>query len=187
MAYIVQQKARLKVVRAIENDGKAAQQFLGILGADVRDDAFDRHPGIDRAKAPLGGHRFRQSLLRVAFLEQRLALQVGRLHEIAIHDAQLADSGANQQVCQCRAQGSAADDHGRGFQQALLSSLADFAEQNLARIAFVGFSIHQAWFSASAGLAFTGCGKTQNAVILSEAKNLSLFPRSKRDSSLRSE
>jgi hypothetical protein len=38
---------------------------------------------------------------------------------------------------------------------------------------------------------FTGCGKTQNSVILSEAKNLSFvcspILKSKRDSSLRSE
>src|SRR6478736_1186513 len=40
------------------------------------------------------------------------------------------------------------------------------------------------------GAGVTTCGKTKSAVILSEAKNLSLFllmPKSKRDSSLRSE
>ena len=42
--HIIQQEASLKIVSAIENDGKTAQQFLGVSWADVGDDAFDRHP-----------------------------------------------------------------------------------------------------------------------------------------------
>ena len=140
--YIVQQETRLEVVRAIENQRKSAQQFLGIFRADVRDDALDRYSGINGAQAAFGGDGFRQGFLRVGFLEQCLPLQVGRLDKIAVHDAQLADARAHQQICQRRSQRSAAYDYGRGFEQALLARLADFAEKNLPRIPFVGFWVH---------------------------------------------
>ena len=80
----------------------------------------------------------------VGFFEQGLPLQVRRLDEIAVHDPQLADARAHQQIRQRRPQRAATDDHGRGFEQALLARLADFAEENLPGIAFVRFWIHSA-------------------------------------------
>ena len=79
----------------------------------------------------------------VGFFKQGLPLQVRRLDEIAVHDPQPADARAHQQIRQRRAQRAAAYNHGRGFEQALLARLADFAEKDLPGIAFVRFRIHK--------------------------------------------
>jgi len=49
-----------------------------------------------------------KSLARVVLVEESLALQVGRLHEIAIDDAKVADACASQKTSGGRANGSAA-------------------------------------------------------------------------------
>ncbi len=134
---VIEQQARLEIVRAVQNQREPAQQFLGIFRTHVGDDALDRDAGIDGAQAALGRDGFWQCLPGVGFLKQGLPLQVRGLDEIAVHDPQSADAGAHQQIRQRRAQRAAAHNHRRRFEQALLARLADFGEENLPGIAFV--------------------------------------------------
>jgi len=44
----------------------------------------------------LCGNGFGERVARVGFVEERLALKVGRLDEVAVEDAETADAGASE-------------------------------------------------------------------------------------------
>jgi len=134
---IVYQEARLEIIGAIENYVLAREQLLGIARVHIRYDAFHGNAGVDGPKLAFGGYRFGENIAGVCFVEERLALEVRRLDEITVDDADAADAGAYHQIRYCRAYGAASHDHCAGGEQALLAWLADAGEQDLPRIFLV--------------------------------------------------
>ena len=87
-------------------------------------------------------NRFGQSFLGIRFVKKRLALQVGRLDEIAVNDSQLTDAGADQKIGGGSANRATTDDCGAGGKQPLLAFRTDPGEEHLARIFLMERIIH---------------------------------------------
>jgi hypothetical protein len=98
--------------------------------------------GIDSAETPLGYNRLRQTVAGVGFFVKRLTLEIRRLDEISIDQAQRAKSGAHQEIRHRGAHRSAADEDRRGSEQTLLSLLANSGEKDLAGEAVSLLRIH---------------------------------------------
>ena len=116
---------------------------MHVAGAEVGDDTFHGDAGIDGAQLLLRGNRFGQGFLGIRFVKKRLALQVGRLDEIAINDSQLTDAGADQKIGGGSADGTATDDDGTGSEQPLLTFRTDPGEKHLARIFLLERIFHE--------------------------------------------
>lgn len=110
----------------------SGEKFAGIFWREIGDDGFDLRAGIYGAEAALGGYGFREIFRGVGFFEQSLALEVGRLDEIAIDDAQRAQAGADELIGDGCTGGAAADQDGAGIEEALLAGFADSGEEDLA-------------------------------------------------------
>jgi len=133
---IVDEEAGFEIVGAVEKQIEAGEKFFGILRSEIGDEAFDGNGGVDGAKFLLSGNRFRKRIACVGFVEQRLALKVGRLDEIAVKNAETANAGAGEQSGGGSADGAAADYDGAGRGKALLAGFTNAGEENLARVAF---------------------------------------------------
>jgi len=121
----------------------AGKKVQGILGGKVSYYAFDGYLTVDGAKAAFSGDGLGKRFASVGFIEQSLSLKVGRLDEIAVNDAQVADAGANEQIGGCRAQRAATDqDYARG-QEPLLSIFANTGEKDLARVSILQVRVHR--------------------------------------------
>jgi hypothetical protein len=91
----------------------------------------------------LRGDRFGQGFLGVGFIKKRLALQVGRLNEIAVNDSQLTDAGADQKTGGGRSDRTATDDCRAGAKQPFLAFWTDSGEKHLARIFLLERIFHE--------------------------------------------
>lgn len=78
-----------------------------------------------------------------------MALEIGRLDEIAVEDAKAADAGADQQAGGGCADGSAANDYGAGGEEALLALEAEALKKYLPGIFFLKKIVHD--FSGPGG------------------------------------
>jgi hypothetical protein len=139
---VVDQKARFKIIRAVQNDVEACQQLGGVAGTKVRNDAFHGHTGVDGAEFAFGSHRFGKGRLRVFFVEEGLPLKIGRLDKIAVDNADASDAGTNQEVCGGGADGAASDDDRGGSKQTLLAFLANVGKEHLTRVFFAKRLVH---------------------------------------------
>jgi hypothetical protein len=146
---IVDEEAGFEIVGAVENDVEALQQIGGVLRIEIGDETFDGNGGIDGFELALGGNGFGEGIARVIFIEQGLALKIGRLDEIAIDDSNAADPGADQQTGGGCANGSAADDYGAGDEEALLAMEAESLKKYLPGVFFLKKFIHD--FSGPGG------------------------------------
>ena len=112
-------------------------QFEDVGAVDVGDDRLDRRPrelirrSLRAAASALG--RLRGD---VVFVEEHLPLEIVRLDEVAVDEAQMADAGADQRVGQHGAQRTAADEGDAAVQQPPLAFFADAAESHLPAVAF---------------------------------------------------
>ena len=139
---IVDQVARFKVIGAVQNEVRAAQQIRHVGGREVRHHAARVNAGINARDMPLGGGGFGKGLGGGGFLEQPLAMQVARLHVIAIDDGEGADPRPGQRRDVKTSQRAAAY-HGRVRpQQGLLSPFPDAWKQNLPRVALALGRVH---------------------------------------------
>jgi len=121
----------------------AGKKVQGILGGKVSYYAFDGHLTVDGAKTAFGGHGLGKRFASVGFIEQSLALKVGRLDEIAVNDPQVTDAGADEQIGGYRSQRAATDqDNARG-QEPALSILANTGEKDLARVSILQVRVHR--------------------------------------------
>lgn len=77
---------------------------------------------------------FGEGFARIGFLEQRLALKIRELDEVAVNDSEAADSGANEEIRRDGAERSAADKNSARLEEALLAFFADAGKKNLARV-----------------------------------------------------
>jgi len=139
---IVDQEARLEIVSAVQDEREAGQEFLSIPRAEVGDHALHGHIGVDGMQPAFGGDGFGQRVAGVGLVEQRLALQVRGLDEVAVNDAEMAQSGAHKQVGERCAQRARTDKHRARGQQALLTGLADRGEEDLSRIFAGELGVH---------------------------------------------
>ena len=78
---------------------------------------------------------FGQTFARVGFVEEDLALEIGRLDEVAVDEGERADAGACEQRGRGRAHGSAAHDGNMRLASLLLPAVANAREKDLARVA----------------------------------------------------
>src|SRR5262249_55612052 len=74
----------------------------------------------------------------VVLVEKYLTLEVAGFDEIAVDQAQIADTGADQGIGQYRAQGAATAQRHFRLQQSLLSVLADAGKAHLPAVALQG-------------------------------------------------
>ncbi len=149
---VVDQEARLEIVGAIEEQMDSREEGFGVARAEIGDDAFDGNGGIDRPQFAFGGDGLGKGTESVGFVEERLPLQVRRLHEIPIDDSEIADAGTNEKICGGSADGAAANNGCARGKQPLLAFRADAGEEHLARVFIPERIVHerprQAWGSA---------------------------------------
>jgi len=81
-----------------------------VAWAKIGDDTFDGDGGIDGAELALGGDRLWQDVAGVGLIKERLTLQIGGLHEVAINDPDVADAGSNKKIGGGSSDGAATDD-----------------------------------------------------------------------------
>jgi hypothetical protein len=97
-AGVVDEVSGGEIVGAVEHDVAALDETFDVRVVDVDDFRLDLDVGVDLADASGGGHRLRRALARVAFGVERLALEVGFLHKVAVGDAQGAHAGAREHL-----------------------------------------------------------------------------------------
>jgi len=139
---IVDEKTRLEIVGAIENEIEAGEQVRGVARTEVGDDAFHGNTGIDGAEPAFGGNGFGEGGEGVGFVKEGLALKIRGLDKIAIDNTQLSDAGAHQEICGGGAYRAASDNDSAGGEQPPLAILANPGEENLARVFFVRRGVH---------------------------------------------
>src|SRR5262249_4609183 len=105
---VVDQVADLEIVGAVEDQISILHQLDDVGAIDVGDDRLDSDLGVDLPQLASRGLRLGQVRRHVGFIKQYLALEVMRLDEIAVDDAQVTDTGPYQGVGQHGAQSAAA-------------------------------------------------------------------------------
>ena len=133
---IVYQEARFEVIGTIQDYICPAQQVVGVRRIQVRNKGFKVHAGIGREQMPPGRFRLWQTLTRVVFRIEDLALQVALLHVIPIDQPQRADSGPRQQRRLHRAQRTAPHNDRGGRREVPLPFLSERRVANLPAEAF---------------------------------------------------
>ena len=132
-AGVVHQIARGKVVGAVGDDVELAKQFERIFAGEPGIKFPDVQKRIDRLQLFGGGVQLLAA--HVGSGVDDLALQVGVVHDIEVHDAERAHAGRAQIQRQGRTQSARADaEHPRGFQLELPFH-ADLGHDQVARVA----------------------------------------------------
>ena len=108
---IVDQEPGLEIVRAVQDQVHAADDFLDVQGIDVRNKRVDLHLPVHQAELRRRRHRLGQPLRHVFFVEQDLALQVVEFDVVAIDDPDIPDARSDQMIGENQPQGTAAN-HG---------------------------------------------------------------------------
>lgn len=128
---IVHQKAGLKVVRAVEDEIGRGKKLFHIVRAEIGDNSENSDIAVDGAELSLGSDGFGKRGAGVLLVEQSLALEVGRLDEVAIDDGDLANSGPDKKVG-CGGPNRAATDNGNArSEQTTLTFLAEAVKEDL--------------------------------------------------------
>ena len=132
---VVQQKAGLEVVGAVQNAIGTLDQGLGVAIVEVLHPVLHGYRGVDGLQAAPGGDRLGKALTNILFREQGLPLQVALLDKVPIDQAESSDACTGQRLGLHRSQSPAADDDHVAAEQAFLSGCADFRKEDLAGIA----------------------------------------------------
>src|SRR4029453_18352290 len=111
---VVEHETRLEIVETIQNQIHAVDVVLDVRGVHIINDGFNGNSGIDTAKFGGSGDGFRKILTNVILIIERLTLKIGKVHEIAVDDAQHANTGSRQQFGRSAAQGAGANDRDAG-------------------------------------------------------------------------
>jgi hypothetical protein len=147
---IVDQEAGFEVVGAVKNNVETVQQIGDVLRIEIGDQAFDGNGGIDGFELALGGDGFGEGVAGVIFIEQGLALEIGRLDEVAVHNSDAAYTGTDEQAGSGGANGPTANDYGAGVEEMLLALEAESLKKYLSRVFFLKKFVHD--FSGPGGL-----------------------------------
>jgi hypothetical protein len=129
-AEVVDEVAGFEVVGAVE-DNVGGEEIGGVVGDEVGDVRGDLDAGVDAGEVAAGGFGFGESGAGVVFVEEHLALQVGRLDEIAIDEGEVADARARKKPCGGRAGCAYTNDGDVRMAKELLSSFTDAREEDL--------------------------------------------------------
>jgi hypothetical protein len=128
---VVDQVARLEVVRAVEDQVDVVREELEVARVDVRDVRVDERGTAAALEALLRRHGLRRARVRVSLVEQDLAREVGELDHVAIDQDELADARAEERLCQHAAQRPAADHEDARRDQAGLTGGPERGEAHL--------------------------------------------------------
>ena len=134
--HVVDEVADLEIVRAVEDQVGVLAQLDDVRPVDVGDDRFDANRRVDGPELERGGLGLGHMARHVALVEENLALEVARLHEIAVDDADVPDAGPHQDVRQHRSQRAAAAQGDARAEQFPLALFAHAVETHLSAVSF---------------------------------------------------
>jgi hypothetical protein len=134
---IVDEIARREIIGAVDDEVARLDETLDSRIVDVDYVRLDFDFGIDFAQVIGSGDGLRQTLFGVTFREHRLPLEIGRLDEIAIHDAQVAHTRTRQRFSMGRTQRAATDNQYSCGKQPSLPFFANSTEENLSTVTIV--------------------------------------------------
>ena len=100
---VVEEVASLKVVGGIQNELRRGQEFVNVGGDQIGDAGMDSNRGVEEGDLAAGGFGFGEGVAGVGFVEENLALEVGRFDEVTVDEGEGADAGAGKK----RGRGSA--------------------------------------------------------------------------------
>ncbi len=132
---IVEQIARLEIVRAVHHQRRSFDEPLNIFGVDIGHDAFHLDVGVHSSQLPFGGDGFGQIVGQILLIKEQLPLEVVQFDKIPIHHRQMAHARPGQVVGNDRPGRPAADDGHPGGQEFLLPRDSDAGEDGLAEVA----------------------------------------------------
>ena len=132
-AGLVHHLAGGEVVGAVQHHVGIAGQFTQQLGIRASGQGADLRIAVDLLQRR--AHGFGLGLTDAGLGMGDLALQIGQVHLIVVHQREAAYAGAGQVHGSGRAQAACANDDGVRSQQALLTLHIDFLEQQVAGIA----------------------------------------------------
>ena len=132
---VVDEIPSLEVVEAVHDQVHVGDELADVPRVDVGDDRLDHDVAVDPRDPPRRGRGLRQLVLDVVLVEERLALQVGELDDVAVHDPQEADAGAGEEVRRDGAEPAAAEEQHARAPHPLLSRRPEGGEEDLPRIA----------------------------------------------------
>src|SRR6266571_7060419 len=130
---IVDEVTDREIVRAVDDHVVALEDLEHVRGEQQRLVAHDLDRGVDRAEVLDG-----RGDLRAADIGRRvedLALQVGHVDPVEVHDAELADAGGRQIHRGRGAESAGADHQRRAIEQLPLTFAADVRQADMARVA----------------------------------------------------
>ena len=142
-ARIVDEEARLEIVRPVKHEVRARDQLFDILCVDIGHDALDLDRRVDAAQFLRGGNRLGHPARDIVFVEEHLALQVVQFDKVAVGDHQRANAGARERIRQHGAIRAAADNHNTRGEQFFLARRAELGENNLPNITVSVVRVHQ--------------------------------------------
>ena len=134
-AHVVQHVARLEIVGAVEDEVGLAHEPVGEDGVDVGHETADGHVGVDPPQPPRGGRGLRPGERGVLLVEERLALQVGRLDPVPVHHGEAGHPGPRHRLGEGRAEGTAPRHEDPRATDPRLALAADPGEELLAGVA----------------------------------------------------
>ena len=122
---VVDQIARLEIIRAIQHQLGRIQQFSDVGRRQISHLGFHRNICVDCGEPALRGNGFGQTLQRVPFVKQHLPLQIAGFDIITIDDAQAPHACPHQQRSHHRAGRTATHYRNPSTAQPRLSGLAN--------------------------------------------------------------
>ena len=132
---VIEEKAGFEVIGGVEEEVDAIEEVFDVGSAYIDGEGFDLDRAVDGFEVLGGGGGF--GLLRggICFVKEPLALEVGPLDDIAVDEAEVADTGTGQGRGLEGSEGTTADDGDSGSCEASLTVGAERPETNLPRIA----------------------------------------------------
>jgi hypothetical protein len=131
-ARVVDDESRFEVVQSVKDQIDAVQILFDIRRIYIVDSSLDLNRRIDSAQPGFRCYCFGKITGNVAFIEERLPLQIRKLYKIAIDQPDETNSGTYQLVCSDGSKGAEADKKNTRFRQPLLAGFAYRTETNLA-------------------------------------------------------
>src|SRR6266849_6191362 len=132
-AGVVHQIARGKIVGAVDDDVVILEKFQRVFAGEFHLVSGDLNVGIEIREARAGSFRF--WLADVAGAKGHLALEIGVVHDIEVHQADVADARGGEIEPKRRAESTGADEQHFGGFELELTVHADFGHDQVAAVA----------------------------------------------------
>lgn len=125
---VVDEETGFEVVGTVENEVEGREKAGSVAGVKIGNNAFDGDTGIDGAELAFSGDGFGDGGSGVRFVEERLALEIGRLDKITVDDANFPHAGADEEIGRGGTDRAASDDYGAGGEESLLTFFTNASE-----------------------------------------------------------